>query len=173
MIFQTLHSCATFINYSSLYWLKTSRFCRKVELISTGYWSITVISLRRFFKGISPTRLPSIVSSPSVSSVMPISVFSIVLLPDPVRPTMPIFSPLLILQLMFLRTRGRLDRYLTDTCLNSISPEANNGVTSYSYSFQFLQYSVYLFSGGNWVMWYSLSSEMSCVSNSASSNTKE
>lgn len=173
IIFQILHSWATFISSSSLYWLKTSRFCLKVELINTGYWSITVISLRNSFKGISEILLPSINNSPSVTSVMPIIVFRIVVLPDPVLPTIPIFSPLFILQVIFLRTLGRLTRYLTETCLNSISPEENKGSICYYSSFQSLQYYAYLFYGGNCVMWYNLSKEMSCVSNSASSRTKE
>ena len=65
---------------------------------------------------------PSINSCPLESWVTLNKVLIIELLPAPVLPTIPIFSPALILTVISLSTSGKSSRYLDDIFLNSISP---------------------------------------------------
>ena len=135
-----MHYSITLISSSSLYWLKTSKFSLKVEFMRTGYWSITVIYFRRFLIDIPLMFFLSIHIDPPDNYVIHIIVLSKVVLPEPVRPTIPIFSPGLILQLTPFKTFGRSDLYLAITCRNYISPKVIYFFRNYYFSCHFSQY---------------------------------
>lgn len=99
-----------------------SRFTRSVAPNKNGSCGMIVSFLRKSCNPISlmfrssitilPKLLSSIRNRPSVKLDFP----------APVRPTIPIFSPDLMLNDMSLRAKSSSVRYLTEQSLNSISP---------------------------------------------------
>lgn len=101
-----------------MYLLVISRFSRKVDFIKVGSWSIIVISFLRSLSGNYPILLPSTKISPPTISVTLNRVLIIVVLPAPVRPTIPTFYPFFIVQFKLFKTIGRSFLYLTQVYLN-------------------------------------------------------
>lgn len=84
-----------------------SKFYLKVDFIKVGSWSIIVISCLISFKGRVVILCPSMSTSPLAISVILSKVLIIVVFPAPVRPTIPIFYPGLIVQVKSLITLGK------------------------------------------------------------------
>jgi hypothetical protein len=141
-----------------------SRFYLKVDLIRVGSWSIMVIDCLRPFKGKFSNEMPSIYIFPAEISVMPRSVLMIVVFPAPVRPTMPIFYPALMLHFIPLITVGKSLRYLTYTSSKIISPFFMILLGVYSSACQSKQYWTYPCSGSMAMKLYILSMETILVS---------
>lgn len=77
---------------------------------------------------------------PEQGSTILIRQFNNVDLPAPVRPTMPIFSPDLILNDISLRMIGRSDLYLVENLSNSIYPDlivSTSSSIAYFYAFSY------------------------------------
>jgi len=108
-----LQSFKIFSNSSSVYLPVKSKFYLNVDLIRVGSWSIIVIEFLISFNGYDKIDCPSMRMSPWEISVMRNRLLIIVVLPAPVRPTMPTFSPGEILQDTPIRTLGRSVLYLT------------------------------------------------------------
>lgn len=107
---------------SSLCSSKGSRLNLKVPENRVGSYGITVIESLNCSKGIFEILTPSII-------IFPLSIYTIrvillikVLFPAPVLPTMPIFSPLLILKSTPFRTSSLSGLYLKWTSWYSMSP---------------------------------------------------
>jgi hypothetical protein len=83
--------------------------------------------------------IPSIRICPDETSVMRIRALIMVDLPEPVLPTMPTFSPALMVTLKFSMMFGRSSRYLMEAFLNYIYPCLMTGFSSSSLSDQSLQ----------------------------------
>jgi hypothetical protein len=118
IVWYKLHSFKMFRSSSSVYLPVISKFYWKVDLIKVGSWSIIVISFLISLRGRDLMLLPSISTSPLSISVTLSKVLMIVVFPAPVRPTIPIFYPWLMLQVNPLSTRGKSLRYLTFVSIN-------------------------------------------------------
>jgi len=164
MISHKLQSLRISSSSESVYLFVRSRFSRKVALMRVGSWSIMVTDCLNPFRGSSSIDCPSIKILPADISVTPKRVLIIVVFPAPVLPTIPIFSPLLILQVIPLMTSGRSFLYLTFTLSNSNSPffMVPSCCSSYMGS-QLLQYSAYRLSGSISMNLYILSIETNFV----------
>lgn len=114
-----------------------SKFSLKVDLMRVGSWSIIVIEYLRDLRDMSKIGEESIRIVPDEIYVIPSKVLMMVVFPAPVLPTIPIFSPGLMLQLIPLRTSGRSFLYLAFRFLNSIAPAFTICSDIYSLGYQF------------------------------------
>ncbi len=80
------------------------------------------IFVLRMSSGIFLTSIPSIKTSPDVTSYKRGIKFMNEVFPEPVCPTIARVVPLGIFKLMLSRIKGRCSAYLNETFLNSISP---------------------------------------------------
>lgn len=111
---------------SSLNLLRGSKFLLKVPVKRIGSWGMTVIFERRWLRS---TWLISWLSTeiyPYSISIKRLIARHSVLLPAPVLPITPNFSPGLSLKLSLLSTVSQSGLYLSTTSLNSISPLAGH-----------------------------------------------
>jgi hypothetical protein len=99
-----------------------SRLYLKVPVKRVGSWGMIVIRLLRSSKGTFEMSYPSRKIDPLYSSTILVIAKAIVLLPAPVLPTIPIFSPPLTLKFRPFKTISVSGRYLKNTSLNSIYP---------------------------------------------------
>ena len=130
-----------------------------------GSWSIIVRLDLKSFKWYSSMPFPSNRMLPSAGSMILSKQLRRVDLPAPVLPTIPTFSPSLILRLIFLRMMGRSLRYLAEKFWNSMAPLGKTSlVYPSSFVLHFLQYSVQPFSGQILVKLRTLQTETILVS---------
>lgn len=87
-----------------------------------GSWGMIVIASLTCYKLILPISTPSISILPPQSSIILVKARVMVLLPAPVLPTTPIFSPPLISIESSLRTFSVVGLYLSSTSENLIAP---------------------------------------------------
>mmetsp|Transcript_37012 Transcript_37012/g.36614 ORF Transcript_37012/g.36614 Transcript_37012/m.36614 type:complete len:227 (-) Transcript_37012:3136-3816(-) len=99
-----------------------SRLNFKVFLNRTGSCGIMVILSLRSANPTLEMSTPSISIDPLSASMILQRAKHKVLLPAPVLPTIPTFSPALMLRLIFLRTTSVSSRYLREKSLNSTRP---------------------------------------------------
>mmetsp|Transcript_87853 Transcript_87853/g.261959 ORF Transcript_87853/g.261959 Transcript_87853/m.261959 type:complete len:233 (-) Transcript_87853:1269-1967(-) len=101
---------------------KGSRLYRTVPFMTIGSCGIIEIAFRSAWSPRPAMSTSSMVTRPASHSTRRNRTHVIVLLPAPVRPTMPIFSPLPMEMLKFLSARGRPSRYLRETPLKHTAP---------------------------------------------------
>lgn len=94
----------------------------RVPVNKVGSCGITVILCRSVYKLIFEISTPSILILPFSNSISLDNVSPRVVLPEPVRPTIPIFLPGEISKVRFLITRSVCGLYLNDIASNLISP---------------------------------------------------
>lgn len=108
--------------YLSVYWLAGSRLSLNDPFIKVGSCSIIVIQDRRSFKGYYLISFWSIKILPSAASKILSKQLIRVDFPAPVRPTIPTFSPCLMLRVIPLITSGSPYLYLAQYFSNFMSP---------------------------------------------------
>mmetsp|Transcript_13845 Transcript_13845/g.39316 ORF Transcript_13845/g.39316 Transcript_13845/m.39316 type:complete len:219 (-) Transcript_13845:60-716(-) len=86
------------LSSSSLHWLNGSRLNRRVSWNTTGLCGMMARRLRSSTRGILQMSTPSMMIEPERGSTMRRSASRSELLPEPVRPTMPIFSAVRIVR---------------------------------------------------------------------------
>lgn len=114
------------LSKSSIYWSGTSPEGSRLNLIVslniTGSCGITVMSFLKLSIFTAEVSIPSISILPDSISMMRDKARHKVLLPDPVLPTMPIFSPGWTSKLNFWRTSSQSFLYLSSTSLKDSFP---------------------------------------------------
>ena len=110
------------ITLSSEYELSISKLNFNVPVNMVGSQGITVTFFLRQCISTSKIFTSSISISPSIISMILDKDRQIVLLPAPVLPTIPIFSPGLTSNVKFFRTTSVLGLYFKNTFLNSTFP---------------------------------------------------
>lgn len=122
----TVWSSATrdsaWLSSASAYSPNGSRLSRIVPEKSTGSCMTMLKRRRSSFRGTDAMLIPSIRIRPPLSSAARNRLDARLLLPLPVRPTTPIFSPGLIVKLTPFSTVGSSGAYRSTTSSNSIPP---------------------------------------------------
>lgn len=94
----------------------------RTHTISSGIWGMMVIAFLKLSRLILSVATPSYTTSPSVG--MSCSRANVKLdFPEPVRPTTPIFSPDLMLNDMFCKTKGPVWEYRAERFVTLSVPE--------------------------------------------------
>ena len=99
-------------------WSSGSKLNHRVPVNIVGSYGMTEILDLSSYNLTSLISIPSIMICPSTISTILLNDKQMVLLPAPVLPTTPIFSPLLIEKERFLRTVSVFGLYLRLTSLN-------------------------------------------------------